>query len=139
MRFEKLNINPKGIRAGDCVIRATAYAMNKEWDEVYSSLCIIGSSMKRMPNEKQVYEKYLEKQGWTKHKQPKDMYGKKFTVSKFLNQCWHKETGKIIISLAGHLTCAEPISVYTHNDDFKLVDTWDCSSKCVGNYWTKNN
>ena len=71
MKFEKLNLNPKGIRACDCVIRAIALATAQTWDKVYMDLCELGLKMKRVPNEKQVYEKYLEQKGWTKHKQPR--------------------------------------------------------------------
>lgn len=132
MKFEKLNVNPKGLKTGDCVVRAISYATNKEWDEVYRDLCVLGVSMKRMPNEKQVYEKYLEKCGWVKHKQPKNICNTKYTVKDFLDE--YMPAGTIfIISVANHLTCAR----YDGMEEYSLIDTWDCSFKCVGNYWTK--
>lgn len=134
MEFKKLNVNPKGIKACDCVVRALCYAMDKEWDEVYRDLCVLGCKMKRMPNEKQVYERYLEQQGWVKHKQPKNICNTKYTVKEFLDE--YMPTGAIfIISVANHLTCAR----YNGMKQYTLVDTWDCSSKCVGNYWTLDN
>lgn len=144
--MKKLNINPKGLKTGDCVVRAIAYAMDKDWDEVYNDLCTLGFKMKRLPNEKQVYEKYLQQQGWEKHKQPRTYeysngYAKnmkKFTVDEFMdmmsfeNRCLGK--GNIIVSVANHLTCIE-----VNNWKYEIVDTWGCGRKCVGNYWTKED
>ena len=36
----------------------------------------------------------------------------------------------LIISMANHLTCAKAGT---------LIDTWNCSQKSVGNYWTKDD
>lgn len=144
--MKKLNMNPKGIKASDCVIRAIAYATDQTWEKVYEDLYELGWKMKRMANEKRVYEKYLEKQGWVKHQQPREwIYDggykdkmKKYTVNEFAemmsgdNRCLGK--GKIIISVANHLTCIEP-----NNWKYEIVDTWDCGHKCIGNYWTKEN
>ena len=135
MEFEKININPKGIKTGDCVIRAIAYSMNKEWDEVYRDLCVLGCTMKRMPNEKQVYEKYLEKEGWTKHKQPKKANGSKMPLDLLAEileiGCTPNRPKMILITMPGHMTCVE----WT-GSKMKLIDTWNCSTKNVGNYWT---
>ena len=122
--MKKLNMNPKGIKAGDCVIRAIAYSLEQTWEETYEDLCKLGMKMKRMPNEKQVYEKYLEQKGWIKHKQPKNQFNLKYTVFEFIE---YKMQRKAIISVANHLTCI---------DEYELVDTWDCSRKSIGNYWT---
>jgi len=123
----KYNMNPKGIKAGDCVIRAIAYSLDQTWEETYDDLCKLGMKMKRMPNEKQVYEKYLEQKGWVKHKQPRTSFNTKYTVFEFIE---YQMERKAIISVANHLTCV---------DNFELVDTWDCSRKSIGNYWTKED
>lgn len=144
--MKKINVNPKGIKATDCVIRALAYAMDKSWDEVYKDLCDLGMKMKRMPNEQRVYEKYLEQQGWEKHRQPRAydyLDGNKDTMSKYTvnefaemmsgeNRCLGK--GKIIITVANHMTCIEVNDKW----QYEIVDTWDCGYKCVSNYWTNS-
>lgn len=124
--MRKLNLNPKGIKACDCVVRAIAYSLNQTWEQTYCDLCKLGLKMKRMPNEKQVYEKYLELNGWVKHKQPRMDFNLKYTVSEFID-C--KMESKAIISVANHLTCI---------DNYELIDTWDCGRKSIGNYWTKD-
>ena len=137
MKFEKLNLNPKGVKACDCVIRSIAFATNQSWDTVYLALSEIGLKMKRVPNEKKVYEKYLEHLGWVKHKQPRDYMNRKITVEKLLNiiessDSDKKEGKRIIISMPSHISAAE-------YDKYQMVlyDTWNCSQKNVGNYWTK--
>lgn len=128
----KLNLNPKGIKTGDCVVRAIAYATKKTWEEVYNDLCKIGFKLKRMPNEKQVFEKYLEQLGWKKQKQPRKYNGDKFTIREFLNECYDTNSNTIIISCTNHLTCAD-----INCDKSDIVDTWNCQYRCVCNYWIK--
>ncbi|MGM9543571.1 MAG: hypothetical protein ACI3T9_01175 [Romboutsia timonensis] len=128
MEFVKLNNNPKGIKAADCVVRALSGADNISWEVVYLQLSEIGLNKYRMPNEKQTYEEYLKKHGWEKHKMPKHENGKRYTVEECV-----KEFGKgniLVISIANHLT-------YSIEDT--LVDSWDCSDRSVCNYWTKPN
>lgn len=141
----RLNLNPKGIKACDCVIRAIAYATQQSWEDVYKELSEIGFKMKRMPNEKQVYEKYLEEHGWAKQKQPRKYDLTKYDVNEFIKQSTfmmhNYESGEfdkapyskqIIVSVAKHLTC-----ITWENDNYELCDTWDCGRKCVNNYWIK--
>lgn len=124
MEFKKLNLNPKGKKTGDCVIRALAYALDKPWTEVYKDLVEIGLKYAIMPNNKDCYTKYLEKLGYKKQKMPKKYNNKRYTIREFADEL--SVNHKYIISVANHLT------VLDYNT---LVDTWDCSRKCMGNYW----
>lgn len=143
--MNKINLNPKGIKACDCVIRAIAYATEQPWDKVYTDLTAIGFKMKRLPVEKQVYEKYLEMLGWEKNKQPRKHNGFKYTINEMIENMNYREccfeTGeimtsvgdRIIISVANHLTCIAK----NEYGNFEIVDTWDCGRKTIGNFWTK--
>ena len=136
----KLNVNPRKIKTSDCVIRAIAFALDKTWDEVFQELAKIAFKQKRMLNSKEVYEKYLEQQGWQKCKQPRDYYNKKYTVDEWMQEmtshelCQGKFGNKVIISVANHVTACEKQNGDYH---YEIVDTWNCGSKCVGNYWIK--
>ena len=121
----KLNLNPKGWKTGDCVIRAIAYATQQSWDDVYKGLSDLGFKKKRMPNDKQVYEQYLKDLGWEKQKQPRKWDNTKYTVNEFIKEFPHNV---YVVSVANHLTAI------ANND---IVDTWDCGRKSVGNYWVK--
>lgn len=125
-RFTYHNENPKSLKsAGDCVIRAIAFATGKSWDEVFTALCSKGAKLKRMPNDQKVYEEYLKELGIKKMSQPRKLDNTKYTVAEFTKYAWRK--GTYIISVANHLTVVK---------DGKIYDTWDCGDKCVGNYWT---
>lgn len=126
MIFQKTNINPKGWKTGDCVVRAIAQANNTSWEVTYQQLCEIGLKKCRMPNEKHTYEALLKKYGWIKQKMPRHEDGTRFTVGELVEQY----NGPIIISMAKHLTYAIGNTIY---------DTWDCSGKAVSNYWIKEN
>jgi hypothetical protein len=139
MEFQKVNLNPKLRRSADCVIRALAYADGKDWNIVYKELCEIGFKYKIMPDEKSCFERYLKKHGFVKHKMPKHYDGTRYTVEQFLDDAWdycgfEDETHavKMVISVAQHLTSADVDCDYS-----TLFDTWDCSYKYVGNFWTK--
>lgn len=131
MEFRKENINPKGWKTGDCVVRALATATNRSWESTYLTLCDIGVKKCRMPNDKQTYEAFLKENGWVKQKMPVwyDAFGGKnrYTVAALADEFPDK---RMVISVAHHLTFV---------DKGTLIDLWDCSSKSVGNYWIKEN
>ena len=124
--FVKFNYNPKKYRASDCVIRAIAYATDRPWEVVYQDLCRLGLSMYRMPNEKKVYEKYLENEGFIKQKMPKHDNGTKYSVEELAKELDTLYSGRAVVSIARHLTSVQGGNIY---------DTWDCSDSKVGNYW----
>ena len=124
--FRFYNANPKNkLSAGDCVVRAISFASGLDWDTVYTGLCEIGMNMKMMPNDRKVFDKYLEDIGFVKRKTPKNAYGCRYTVEQLAR---HNPNMLTILSTSNHLTAIK---------DGKVVDTWDCGFKCVGNYWVK--
>lgn len=128
MEFKRFNKNPKEWKhEGDCVVRAISTAMNVSWDYTYMKLCYLGRKKCMMPNSKKLYEAYLKSNGWEKHKMPRHIDGKRYTVEELVNENKDKT---LIISMANHLSCSMK---------GVLIDTWDCRNKSVGNYWTNPN
>ena len=122
--FEFHNANPLGLlRAMDCVYRALATALDREWDDIYYNLTAMGAELKNAPNADAVFNKYLQDCGYPKQPQPRFPNGKKYTVEQFAKAYNY---GSYVVSVANHLTCVK---------DGKILDTWDCSQKTVGNYW----
>ena len=58
------NNNPKGLKIGDCVVRAISTAMNQTWERTYIDLCIEGFTFRDMPNANAVWDSYLKSKGW---------------------------------------------------------------------------
>lgn len=125
------NMNPKGNVVGDCVVRAVSLAMDKSWDEVYDGLCEIGKKMKRMPNDKQVYGKYLEVTGWKKMKQPRKPDNTKYTGKEWCEWMNENHIGTVIAHIGGHhVVCIKLV-----NGKYKVHDIWNSTGGCIGNYW----
>lgn len=123
-RFKYHNENPRGLkRAGDCVVRALAKGLEKDWETVYQGLALLGLELKDMPSADRVYEEYLKLDGFEKQKQPRKANNLKYTVEEFAAE---NPIGTYIVRIAGHLTVINKGFIY---------DTWNCSYKSVGNYW----
>ncbi len=126
MEFKQFNANPKQWkREGDCVVRALCVALDQTWEETYKELFELGLKKCTMPNSKSTYEAYLKQKGWIKNKMPRHDDGSRYTIRQLAKEY---PTMKAVVSVANHLTYLEYGT---------LIDTWDCSMKSVGNYWTK--
>ena len=63
----EFNINPYGLRVGDCVIRAIAKALNQSWEKTYIDLCVQGFMMGDLPNSNAIFSAYLRHKGFKRH------------------------------------------------------------------------
>lgn len=124
-KFEKYNANPFKKKTGDCVIRAICVALKEEWEDTYKGLFNTTMETGYSVSSKENYKEYLLRKGYKMEKMPKKENGKRYTVKEFIEKI-AKPNENYVINLANHLTCIEK---------GKLVDTWDCSRKSVGNYW----
>lgn len=124
--FVNINVNPKNKKTGDCVIRALTSASGKGYYQVSDELYELSKKTGHMLNSKQTYEKWLDANGFVKHKQPRKPDGTKYTVREIKELVGDLE--QAVVSMANHLTS------YEHG---RIVDTWDCRRKTIGNYYTK--
>lgn len=134
------NENPKGHITGDCTIRALATGLGITWDAALDGLRQIEKRYALC--DIKAIEKYLASMGWVKHKQPRHSDGTKYTGGQFAK--WlsinHGDgrLGPVICTVANHMFCIKP----TYHGDgtnckYKVLDIWDSTGKCIGNYWTK--
>ena len=121
--FVKANVNPKGNKACDCVVRAMVTATNEKWEDIYTGLCKLGLEMYDMPNSKPVWKKYMDNRGFIKNSIKVTKGSKRPTVESFTKE--HK-LGTYILSVARHLTVCK---------DGKYIDSWDCGGKSLYGYW----
>ena len=117
MRYQKFNNNPKGLKTGDCIVRAISLALNKPWHEVFDDLVKIAKEKSSMPSMDIVYFEYLSS---FDRITPKVEKGKKRMKVSDLSE------GTYIVKVANHVTCIK---------DGTLMDLWDCRNKCAYRYW----
>jgi hypothetical protein len=123
MVYQLKNVNPKGKKVGDCVIRAIAEGLNLSWYKVYDDLVELGRKKCAPPNDKVVFRQYLKNKGLVQQKQERHSDNTKYTVGELIDKYSDKT---LIISCAHHLTVAVKGTLY---------DLWNCSDKIAGVYW----
>jgi hypothetical protein len=107
---------------GDCVIRSISIALDKDYRTVFVEMMELGIEMGGYPNMNPVWGAYMELNGWTKNKCPRDSDGK---LIKLRN--WKNAPGRAVVLNSGHLTAVVDGAVH---------DTWDCRYRPVNSYWT---
>lgn len=119
------NPHPKGKRVGDCVKRAIVHATGMDYMEVQRQLnrCkreIGGTSYKSNNTWPYFIEKKLQAIPIKIEVVPGEprINGETFGL--------HFPKGKYILRMAKHLSCCI---------DGNLIDSWDCSEKCVYKAW----
>lgn len=125
-RNKYFNPNPLKKEIGDCVVRAICAAEDASWDDVFKELCEIGFELKTMPNDKETYETYLQRHGYTKTPISNKKGTKRPTVDEMAKRS--KTEGPFICQVANHLVTAK--------DGYGL-DLWDSGSKSLYAYWSK--
>ena len=118
------NPNPKGKLTEDCYVKALTIGLEKEYKDVLQFL--FDSSIKTgySIGSKKNIEKVLESLRYTRKNQPKHKDNSKYTGKEF---CEEFNKGTYICNIGGH-----HVTVIVNG---KIHDTWDCSNKCIGNYW----
>lgn len=118
------NNNPKGLKIGDCVVRAISAALNQPWERTYIDLCIEGFMFSDMPNSNAIWASYLRSKGFKRSVIP-DTCPDCYTLSQFARE--HPE-GTYIVCTGSHVACIK---------NGRLLDTWDSSGETVAYYFTK--
>jgi len=118
--FIKKNNNPKNKKTGDCVIRAIAEALDKDWITVFDELTIIARQKYTVPTDKLAYEEYLKDYNTIP---AINNYRERWSIDDL--QCM-SDKKTYIVSIAGHLACIK---------NGNLIDTWDCGKKKAYKIW----
>ena len=118
------NNNPKGLKIGDCVIRAISTALNQTWERTYIDLCIEGFLFADMPNSNAVWSSYLINKGYKRRVVP-DTCPNCYTIGQFAED---HPTGTYIVATGSHVVCVK---------DSQVMDNWDSTGETVAYYFTK--
>lgn len=131
--YKPFQPNPCSNYIGDCVVRATAGAMNISWDEAIDML----SDIKEVTvNAREVYPAVLEKMGFIHHcplvRGGRHLDGQDFCEE--MNKRYHN--GERIFAHVGRLHVAAIVPVSgAGRTSYKIIDSWDSSARLIGEYW----
>lgn len=114
------NNNPKGIKIGDCVVRAISAALSQPWERTYIDLCIEGFMFADMPNSNAVWNAYLLTKGFERRVCPDCTTIADFAID-------HPE-GTYIVATGSHAVCVK---------DGRILDNWDSSGEIPSYYYIK--
>lgn len=131
--FHYYNANPKNKFTDDCVIRAICTALEQDYVQTVREMTELGIAYGYLVNSDETINRYLKSKGWVKCRQPRKWDNTKFTGKEWCeNIRWHESNVRMerqIANIGGHHIVAII--------DGKINDIWDCSNKCIGNYWIK--
>lgn len=125
--FQYYNANPKNKRTSDCVTRAICTALNQTYEQTVEELTAFWLKTGYEMSDVKCFGKYLESKGWIKNRQPRKEDNTKLTGKEFAKTF----KGVCVANIGGnHTVCIK---------DGKVVDIWNSTDGCIGNYWTNAN
>ena len=114
--YSHYNPNPKGLRVGDCVVRAISKALNQSWEDTYLGLTIQGYVMGDLLSSNSVWGAYLKGKGFVRNAIPTacpDCYDLQDFADAYT-------TGIYVVGTGTHAVCVK---------DGVIYDAWDSSSE----------
>jgi len=118
------NPNPAGKFVGDCVIRALAKALHKDWEYIYMEVVAQGYNDYDMPSSNTVWGNVLKNNGFHRHIIP-DTCPNCYTIKDF---CIEHPFGEYVLATGTHVVAVENGNYY---------DAWDSGSEVPIYYWHK--
>lgn len=121
--FEYYNANPKNRKTSDCVFRSISSALKMPYNDVIMEMAELSCKNGYCINDKKQVDIYLKSKGWTKVKQPRKNDNTKYIGKEFVEIF----NGECLANIGGN-----HITYITNN---KIIDIFDCSDSCIGNYY----
>ena len=106
------NVNPYGIRVGDCSVRAICKALDETWEKSYSRISLEGFLMGDMPSSDAVWGNVLRRNGFERRAIP-NTCPECYTAEDF---CKDNPKGVFVLAFGGHVATVV---------DGDLYDSWD--------------
>lgn len=114
--FEYCNLNPHGLRVGDCVIRAISKALNQPWETSYLELSIQGYLMGDLLAANSVWGEYLKRKGFAREMISSDCPNC-YCINDFVDE---HPVGTYIVGTGTHATAIIDGTIY---------DIWNCGQE----------
>lgn len=117
------NPNPTKLLVGDCVIRGLSKILNKDWETVFTELCVEALVMHNLPSANNVWERFIMNRGFKRNLVP-DTCPDCYTVKDF---CIDHPIGLFLLATGEHVVAVE---------DGNYYDTWDSGDEHPLYYWS---
>jgi hypothetical protein len=118
----RANPNPKKKNVPDCVIRAISITTGQTWYEVYDGLYLVGREECSVPNDDNIWGRYLYQMGFVPFLLP-DNFPRSITVREFVKMF---NEGTYIIGTGNH-------AIAVINGDY--YDSWDSGGVMASFFW----
>lgn len=129
--YKEFNINPKGRKGCDCVVRAIALALDMTWEQVVREMTELGIKKGLVLNDDKLYPVYLKEKGFSQWSEPRDYDNRKITVNEAIDDKYIYSNMTIVANVGSHhVTCIKNGTVY---------DIWDCSGRILHKYWVRGS
>lgn len=123
-RFAYHNVNPLGLRTGDCVFRAMSYFRGVTWNKAVMDIVNFATARGRVSfNYISTFSAFLQNEGYQRHPAPR----KGMTVREFIQELGDDKRC-FFLSCNGHCTIVH---------EGVLIDTWPCFDRKVIAYWVR--
>jgi len=122
--FVEYNKNPFNNYTDDCVIRAIAAEMDRDWDDVWLDIMVLAFQKKCMMSSNNVWQEYLHNNGYVRYNIP-DTCPNCYTIKKFTEDF---QNGSYILGTGTHV-------VYVKDGNY--YDTGDSGNEIPIYYWKK--
>lgn len=131
--FHYYNANPKNRITGDCRMRAISVGCDVNYNDVVMGLAKIQCETGYDQLTNQGINILMKKYGWEKQKQPRKANNTKFTGKEWVDMlnCSNVPYNSMVANIGGH----HIVAIKKVDGVFKIIDTWDSSCGCIGNYW----
>lgn len=123
--FTYYNANPQNKKTTDCVVRSICTALSQSYEQTVQELTSFWLNTGYDLSDVKCFGKYLDSKGWKKNKQPRKPDNTKYTGKEFVKIF----KGVCVANIGGnHTVCIK---------NGKVLDIWDSTDGCIGNYWTQ--
>lgn len=135
--FHYHNANPRGRITTDCVIRAISTATEIPYNQVVLEMAQLQCETGYDDGDVKLYDLYLKRHGFVKHKQPRKSDNTKYTGAEWCKLLqedfeWVLNSNELK-RIVAHIGGGHIVAII----DGQVWDIWNCTYKTIGNYWIK--
>lgn len=120
MSYIYYNPNPKHKMTTDCVIRMLTKIFDRSWSGAYIALSTVVLTEYEMPSDNDIWEIYLEQNGFRKY-----LLSRRMTIREFCNE---NPIGTYVLCTGSHVVAAINGNYY---------DAWDSGSETMSYFFVR--